>query len=170
MGKTNRQKSGESIARGVVAGLVSAPIALVPAAIEHQAPPAPIEMHARTEASLKPETEAQKQEKEEEPPERTYIEERIAFYAEKYGVSYADMHRVVSCETAGTFDPKIQSYVPDSSGPGGREDSWGLAQIHLPAHNVTREQAQDMEFALNFMAKHFARGEHRMWTCWGMTE
>lgn len=46
---------------------------------------------------------------------------------------------------------------------GVREDSWGLVQIHLPSHPmVTKQQALDPEFAVNFMAEKFSNG----WTKW----
>lgn len=58
-----------------------------------------------------------------------------------------------------------QSFVPKATGPNGREDSWGCAQIHLPDHpTVTREQALDPTFAVSFAAKHFASGDMWMWT------
>jgi len=41
----------------------------------------------------------------------------------------------------------IKSYLP--------EESYGLAQIHTPVHNVTKEQALDAEFALNWMVDHW---------------
>jgi hypothetical protein len=45
--------------------------------------------------------------------------------------------------------------------------SFGLVQIHLPAHpNVTRAQAEDPEFALNFIVDAFLKGDEWMWTCW----
>ncbi len=45
--------------------------------------------------------------------------------------------------------------------------SFGLAQIHLPAHpGITKEQALDPEFALNFITDQFIKGNEWMWTCW----
>lgn len=58
-----------------------------------------------------------------------------------------------------------QSFVPDPTGPNGRENSWGCAQIYLPSHpTVTREMALDDYFAVSFAAKHFASGDMWMWT------
>lgn len=58
-----------------------------------------------------------------------------------------------------------QSQVPDPTGPNGLEDSWGCAQIHLPSHKtITREQALDDYFAVDFAAKAFANGDMWMWT------
>ena len=62
----------------------------------------------------------------------------------------------------------IQSRVPSKGGPNGREDSWGIVQIHLPSWRgiVTKQQALDQEFAIDFITKHFALGHQRYWTCW----
>ena len=59
----------------------------------------------------------------------------------------------------------IQSRIPKKGAPNGREDSWGVAQIHLPAHpSVTREQALDPYFAINWAAEKFKKNP-RIWTC-----
>jgi len=97
----------------------------------------------------------------------------IRAYASKYDVSEALMLSTVSCETAGTFDPTIRSraiysYSNPTTGivAGTQEQSYGLAQIHLPANpDVTLEQAQDPDFALDFMASHLAKGEMWRWSC-----
>src|SRR3990167_2993605 len=62
-------------------------------------------------------------------PERP-ISVLIAHYGEKYGVSKDIMLKVLSCENR-EFDPELQSRIIKH---GVREDSWGLAQIHLPDH------------------------------------
>jgi len=50
---------------------------------------------------------------------------------------------------------------------GQREQSFGLVQIHLPAHtNVSKEQALDPEFAIDFLAKNLAQGRGAMWSCY----
>lgn len=95
------------------------------------------------------------------------VHDLIAQYANEYGVSSWLMEKVISCETGGTYDPSIQSFIIDSTGPNGHEDSWGLAQIHLPDHpDVTRVEAQDENFALKFMASNIAAGNAWMWTCY----
>lgn len=56
--------------------------------------------------------------------------------------------------------------VPRGYKVGDREQSYGLAQIHLPAHpHITKEQAIDPEFAVEFLAKNLANGKAGMWTC-----
>lgn len=71
----------------------------------------------------------------------------------------------IMCESKASTT--VQSMYPDPKGPNGREDSWGIAQINLPYHpDVSREEATNPDFALNFMAKHFALGKQSMWTCY----
>lgn len=60
-----------------------------------------------------------------------------------------------------------QSEIPDPRGPNGYEDSWGIAQIHLPDHpNVTRAQALDPAWAAEWAAEQFAAGNAHLWTCY----
>ncbi len=98
-------------------------------------------------------------------PNHATIDEKIVHYAEIYDVDYARLYETVKCESG--FDPSIQSLYPDPTGPNGREDSWGIAQIHLPDHpSITRAQALDPDFALDFMAREFSLGHGNNWTCY----
>lgn len=84
--------------------------------------------------------------------------------AAAYRVSAHEMIETIRCETGNTFDPGLQSYVVRN---GEREDSWGLAQIHLPSHpEITRDDATDPTFAINFMASEFSKGNQWKWACW----
>ena len=82
------------------------------------------------------------------------------------------MNTVVNCESQYVTD--IQSkhrYKKDRPHEGvvrgQREQSFGLVQIHLPAHpNVKMEQAVDPEFAIDFLAKNLAQGRGAMWSCY----
>lgn len=66
------------------------------------------------------------------------------------------MARVINCESSNN---------PNAVGDHGY--SFGLAQIHLPSHPyVSREEALDPEFAVEFMAKNFKAGNARLWSCW----
>lgn len=57
------------------------------------------------------------------------------------------------------------TWKADAVGDGG--SSFGLAQIHIPAHpHITPEQAKDPEFALEFMVDEFLQGNEWKWTCW----
>ena len=70
--------------------------------------------------------------------------------AKIYGVSGYQMERTIECESR--FN-NIQSTAYQN---GAREDSWGIAQIHLPSHpEVSRDEALDEEFTIEWMAKNF---------------
>ncbi len=86
------------------------------------------------------------------------------------------MINLVRCETAGTFDPEIQSgAIYNFSDPkrgivkGERERSFGLSQIHMPDNRATTiEQAIDPDYALDFMGRELAAGNTWRWkTCIG---
>jgi hypothetical protein len=89
----------------------------------------------------------------------TDIPSLIEFYAVKYGVSKDVMHTVVKCESG---------YKPNAVGDGG--NSFGLSQIHLPSWGgqITKEQALDPNFALEFMAEKLSKGKGKLWTCYRM--
>jgi hypothetical protein len=45
--------------------------------------------------------------------------------------------------------------------------SFGVAQIHLPAHpDITRAEALDPFFSINYAAREFAGGNASMWSCY----
>ena len=89
------------------------------------------------------------------PPKPT-LDQLITFYSLKYNVKESVMRKVISCES---------SYKIKAVGDGGK--SFGLVQIHLPSHPyVTKEQAFDPDFALNFLASNLAKGKGKMWTCY----
>lgn len=91
--------------------------------------------------------------------------------AEEYGVSKYVMHGIINCESE--YNPDIQSHhtyhagnVPKGYAVGDREQSFGLVQIHLPAHpHVTKQQAKDPRFAVDFLARNIAVGRASMWSC-----
>lgn len=99
----------------------------------------------------------------EEQPEVVLIEEKIDWTkdrirqevdlkAAEYNVPADAMWDTIMCESGASTT--IQSYYVRKDGT--REQSYGLAQIHLPDHpNVTYEQAIDPEFAIEFMAKNW---------------
>lgn len=102
-------------------------------------------------------------------------EEEVRLVVERHakhrGVSADRMMKVIACETGHTYDSSLQSFVPVRGGPNGREDSWGLAQIHLPSHPyLTKEDATDPEFAIAFMAEKFSLGQAYLWTCYYLTQ
>jgi hypothetical protein len=96
------------------------------------------------------------------------IQGLISHYSALYGVSRDLMDKIIECETAGTYDPKIQSGHYKN---GIREDSWGLVQIHLPAHpTITKEMAKNPNFAIDFLAKNLADSKQEMWTCYSIVK
>ena len=104
--------------------------------------------------------------------QRAEIIAKIKLYSDKYNVPFKRMYNTIKCETAGTFDPMIQSQVKYNFNSAKRgivkgtlEESYGLSQIHLPDHpKVSLEQATDIDFALNFMAREYSLG-HDIWYC-----
>jgi len=88
----------------------------------------------------------------------------VDHYASQYGVSAEIMHSVIECES--NYQTGVQSYHVKN---GVREESYGIVQIHLPSHpHITKEQALDPEFSIEFMAKHMAEGGAWMWSCYNM--
>jgi hypothetical protein len=98
-----------------------------------------------------------------------------------YNVSFHEVERIMDCENT-EYNPYLQSrhrYTqgqvsrnPHWGNEGDREKSFGLVQIHLPAENkwegeiITKEQAQDPYFSIEFLAFQLARGKGNMWSCY----
>ena len=90
-------------------------------------------------------------------PER--IDQEIETVAKKYKVSSWLMKALIDCESKGSTT--VQSYHYNN---GVRENSWGLSQIHLSAHtHITKEEALDPTYAIDFMGKHLSKGREEMW-------
>lgn len=82
----------------------------------------------------------------------------IEAYAVKYGVDSHSLTSTLACESG---------YNADAVGDKGT--SFGVAQIHLSAHpEVSREQALDPLWSIDWAAKMFAAGRASMWTCYNM--
>ncbi len=80
----------------------------------------------------------------------------ISLKSEKWGADANIMARVIQCESQGN------QYAVGDNGT-----SFGLVQIHLPAHpNITKEQAFDKEFSIDYLAQALSRGKGDMWTCY----
>lgn len=81
--------------------------------------------------------------------------------AKDHGVSFHEMRVTIDCESG---------WNPKASNPGDSDGgSWGIVQINIGkgAHpDITKEQAFDPEFALDFMAQEFAKGNQWKWSCW----
>lgn len=88
--------------------------------------------------------------------------EIVHVMAENYHVSEDLMVCLITKETSGTWNPDIQSGFYKN---GVREESYGLAQIHIPSHpDITVEQAKDTLYAIEFMAKEISNGRSWEWT------
>jgi hypothetical protein len=82
------------------------------------------------------------------------------------------MNRIISCESQ--WHTSVQSKhryhernVPQGYSVGDREQSFGLVQIHLPAHpHVSHAEAVDPEYSIDFLAKNLAAGNGSWWTCY----
>lgn len=84
------------------------------------------------------------------------VEGLIRHYAALYGAGPEEMLAVARCESG---------LRPDAIGDNGT--SFGIFQIHLPAHpSITKDQAVDPAWASEWAAKEFAKGNQWMWTCW----
>lgn len=84
------------------------------------------------------------------------LHDKITRYSSKYGIPRESMRVLVGCETAWSWDVKIQSKARYKNG--NREQSFGLAQIHAPAHpNISYEQMTDPDFALDFIGKNWKK-------------
>lgn len=82
--------------------------------------------------------------------------------AERYGIDPVPFVGTLAHESdyvsdaAGDFDASTKEYT-----------SFGCAQIHLVAHpDVTKTQAQDCIWSIEWTAKQFAKGNQKMWTAW----
>lgn len=100
-------------------------------------------------------------------------EDEIVILVKKYAaplhVNQKSMLETIKCEAKknedGTFDPLGQSQMLYKNGE--QEESYGIAQIHLPDHpEISVEQAQNPEFAVSYMAIEFSRGHASAWSCW----
>lgn len=85
----------------------------------------------------------------------------IEAYAVKYGIEAAPLLATLSCES---------NYRADARGDfdtHATPTSFGVAQIHLPAHpDITREQALDPLWSIDWTARQFKAGRQHMWSCY----
>src|ERR1035437_421372 len=90
------------------------------------------------------------------------VSELVLQYSKQYGVSSTTMWTVMKCENK-ELDPTLQSRIITN---GKRELSFGLVQIHLPSHpNITKAQATDPDFSIDFLAKQIKAGHIGIWSC-----
>lgn len=79
----------------------------------------------------------------------------IEAYAVRYGIPSEPLIGTLRCESG--FD---------KSAVGDKGTSYGVAQIHLPAHpEVSKEEALNPWFAIDWAAYQFSIGNQNIWTC-----
>lgn len=89
------------------------------------------------------------------------IEEIVNYYATIYDVDADKMINTIKCESQ--FH-NVQSNIVKN---GIREDSWGIVQINMYYNpTVSKEQALDPHFAIEWMAKEFKANHQSKWTCY----
>lgn len=82
----------------------------------------------------------------------------------------ADYVRYAAHEFGADSDFLLKTLICESNlYPGAIGDygtSFGIAQIHLSAHpDITKAQALDPKFSIDYAAQQFATGNSSMWTC-----
>jgi len=83
------------------------------------------------------------------------VDEAIVKYSDLYNVNLQLMRSVINCES---------SFNPNAIGDNGH--SRGLVQIYDDYHpTISHEQAFDIEFSVEFLAKNISRGRGYLWTC-----
>lgn len=88
------------------------------------------------------------------------------YYGEKYSVDSNVMLNVIKCET------HFRNKQSDIYKNGIREESYGIAQFHLPSKNkiddkvITKEMALDPNIAVEAMAQIMSKGHYGKWSCY----
>ena len=99
---------------------------------------------------------------------------RLAAIAYKKGLTYEKVKEIEAVIGGGEFNKDIcpngeSTWNPNAIGDGGK--SYGLTQINLSAHpDITKEQALDPEFSLNFIVDQFLKGNEWKWSCYKMVK
>lgn len=82
------------------------------------------------------------------------IDDLITKYANKYGVNRNILAQTIQCESQ--MNPFAVSKTED----------YGVVQIHLKSWGITKEQAFDPEFSIDFMAHQFSIDGAHYWVCY----
>ena len=83
------------------------------------------------------------------------MEYKLQALSEKFDVPIETATSIIKCESG--FKP----YAVGDSGT-----SYGLVQIHLPAHPyVSKQQALDENYSLWFLFSNISKGKIGMWSC-----
>lgn len=89
------------------------------------------------------------------------LDDIVAEKSFKYSVSPKVVAKIINCESSNN---------PNAINITDREESYGLVQINLKVwKNITKEQATDPDFAVDYLAKNLSKGKASMWTCSKLT-
>lgn len=89
---------------------------------------------------------------------KTYIELK----AMEKGVDPKLALRIAKCES--NFVPQQSKHIRKD---GTREKSFGVWQIHLPAHpEITKQQAMDVEWSTDWALNQMKKGNAKIWSCY----
>jgi len=80
---------------------------------------------------------------------------------DKYNINRDNFFAVIECES--NWDTQIQSKHMQNYG---QEESYGIAQWHLPDNDITKEQALSPIYSLDRMAKEWSQGYQWKWSCY----
>lgn len=94
--------------------------------------------------------------------------------AQKWGANRHTMASVIQCESQWDVEAKgdytidgVHFYPKKLAPAGAWPTSFGLVQIHLPAHpDITKQQAYDPVFAIDYLAHQLSIGKGSQWTCY----
>ena len=79
---------------------------------------------------------------------------KILYYADKYGVDPSHIDTLIQCESG---------YNLKAVNKNSREVSRGISQINTLVHPVSKAEAENADFSIEFMAKHLSQGKYGMW-------
>lgn len=94
------------------------------------------------------------------------IKDKILRYSAHYGVNPVEIENIVKCETGAVDVNKASTTIQSRylEGTPRQELSFGISQIHVSAHKgITKEMAYDVDYSLDFLASHWAKGHQSMW-------
>jgi hypothetical protein len=138
--------------------VVAITIILLPKTVSNQTIQADEDPSLRMPSEEKADTITEQQSAPKAPGGKEEYKSKLTAIATTKGLSEAkirEIENVIACESTW-----------NTNAVGDYGTSFGLVQIHLPAHpHITSEQAMDPKFALNFIVDEFLRSNEWKWTC-----
>lgn len=96
-------------------------------------------------------------------------------YGQEYNVSPETIMKLIRCENRDLVfnQQSLLHYSRDHKewgvSAGDQEQSYGLAQIHLPSHpEISYNEAIDPVYAVEFIASQLAKGRGSQWSCYNL--